>query len=68
MIAQPTVFSLLIALQRETTQLFYKVIQQSQLAGIENNDELTEIGEMINDMRYATARVYLETIQERLPN
>ena len=68
MYGQATATALLAELKNETTQLFKIVEMQSEQAGIDNAKELLNISSMIEDKRYATARVYLETIRERLPN
>ncbi len=68
MYGRATATALLTAMKNDTNTLYRLVEQQSRAAGIDNTDELTDIAEMIEDRRYATARVYLETMQERLPN
>ncbi|MEM7336215.1 MAG: hypothetical protein AAF490_29310 [Chloroflexota bacterium] len=68
MYGRATATALLAEMKNDTTQLFRLVEQQSQNAGVDHTNELSDIATMIEERRYATARVYLETMQERLPN
>lgn len=67
MVGQAYAHTLLAAMKQETLLLFNAVSHQSKKAGIDHQEKLIEISQMIDDKRYATARVYLETLQERLP-
>lgn len=67
MVGRAYAHTMLAAMRQETIVLFNHVSQQSALADVDNDKSLNDIAQMIDEQRYATARVYLETLLERLP-